>query len=167
MTVETGHQAGPAGCGKRVLHEGLPKQHALCSQSVDVRCRCQASQGVAIGTNGLIGMIIRHDVDDVERFLGGWLLAACTGTKPQCGCHEGKGRNVLSHDIVVIKLVAKIAKKAAIAAFLEYLSFIAVWLHTFAAKHLPRKAGGGCSPSPSSCGSHRGAAPTYLYHHDL
>ena len=90
VTVKTGHQAGAAGCGQGILDIGLVEAYSFGSQAVHVRSRCLAAQGMAVGADGLIGMVIRHDVDDVQPLRGFLALGLrCKGL--HCGYRKTGG----------------------------------------------------------------------------
>ena len=62
-----------------VGHEALREDHARIRQPVDVR---GLDQAVPVGADGLIRVVVAHDVDDVERFAG--FLPVCAGFLPVC-----------------------------------------------------------------------------------
>ena len=67
VAVLAGEQAGPAGTADGVGHEALREDHARIRQPVDVR---GLDQAVPVGADGLIRVVVAHDIDDVERFAG-------------------------------------------------------------------------------------------------
>ena len=83
VAVESGHQAGAAGSRKGILDIGFVEPDPFTGKAVHVGRGSLAAERVAIGTEGLIGVVIRHDVDDVHPL--GSIFLLCSG-------HRGKGR---------------------------------------------------------------------------
>ena len=66
MTVFAGEHAGAAGPGNGIGHVTVCENEPFPCNIVNVGCG--DSIPVGIGTDSLPGMIVGHDVDDVERF---------------------------------------------------------------------------------------------------
>ena len=64
MAVLAGEHRGAAGPADRVGHEAAVEPHPLPGQPVDVR-RLDQPARVAVGADGLVGMVVGEDEDDV------------------------------------------------------------------------------------------------------
>ena len=80
VAVESGHQAGAAGCRERIFDKCLAEKHPLGGEAVEVGRRGQLSERVSVGADGLERMVVCHNVNNVQRFLLSRILllpAAC------------------------------------------------------------------------------------------
>ena len=91
VAVLAGEQAGPAGTADGVGHETLREDHARIGQAVDVR---GLYEPVAIGADGLVRVVVTHDVDDVERLALVGPAASLSAGRAYCACHR-QGQNGL------------------------------------------------------------------------
>jgi len=71
VAVLSGEHAGTARSADGVGHETVGKAHTFVADAVNVRCVYVA---LVVGADGLIRVVIAHDVDDVHRLLGFCLL---------------------------------------------------------------------------------------------
>ena len=60
--VLAGENGGPAGCTDGIGHCGIRKEHAHLGDTVNIG---SFDEAIAVGRNRLVGMVIRHDKDDV------------------------------------------------------------------------------------------------------
>ena len=80
VAVQARDEAGAARRRERVLDIGAREGHTLGRQTVDVGRGRQLRDGMTVCTDGLVGVVIGHDVDDVERLgLDGALRGAGGG----------------------------------------------------------------------------------------
>ena len=79
MGMFSGKYSGPGGCTDRIGNAGISEQHALLGQTINI---WGLDQMITISTNGLIGMIIGHDKQEVGLQ---WLLLffLCTAVQTQ------------------------------------------------------------------------------------
>ena len=66
MTVFAGEHAGAAGPGNGIGHVTVCENEPFFSNFIDIRCGDTVS--IAVSADRLPCMVIRHDIDDVERF---------------------------------------------------------------------------------------------------
>ena len=69
MGVLTGQNRCAAGTADRVRHDAPVETHPLLGQAIDVR-RIDQPARIVVGTDGLIGMVVAEDEDDVRGLLG-------------------------------------------------------------------------------------------------
>ena len=65
--VFAGPQHGSAWCANGVGNKGVCKTHTLASQTIEVRGWGNLSQSSTVGTDGVRGVIVGHDPEDVGR----------------------------------------------------------------------------------------------------
>ena len=70
MGVLAGKDGGTAWRANGVGNRGIRKEHAHLSNAVNVG---GLDEAIAVGRNGLVGMVIGHDKDDVRPLGGGGL----------------------------------------------------------------------------------------------
>ena len=105
MTVKTSHEAGTAGSRKGILYICLVEPDSFIGQAVHVGSRCLAAQWMAIGADGLVGMVIRHDVNDVQSLWSFFLLGCNSrGKSRQCGEKQAVGNGIreMFHGIEIV-----------------------------------------------------------------
>ena len=69
MAIQPRHQASTTGSRQRVLNKRLPEQHTFRGQAIQIGSRSLHGKRMSVSTNGLIRMIIRHNVDDIRTLL--------------------------------------------------------------------------------------------------
>ena len=70
MRVLAGQDRGPAGAADRVGHDAAVEPHPLPGQAVDVR-RLDQPARIVVGADGLVGMVVAEDEDDIGGGSGG------------------------------------------------------------------------------------------------
>ena len=83
VAVLSRNHAGPRGTGQGVCHEGVRETCPLVCEAVDVG---RGNEAPVIGADGLVGMVIAHDVDYIHGSCP-FLILHCAGA---CG-HECRG----------------------------------------------------------------------------
>ena len=86
MTVETCDETGTTGRRQRVFDKRLVEAHSLPGNTVDVGRRREPSYRMSVGRDGLVGMVVAHDVDDV-----GPLRAGASLLRRWLCSHVGQG----------------------------------------------------------------------------
>ena len=70
VAVQAGKNDRPAGRANGVGDEGVPKQHALVREAVEIGGGIEDGEAAPIGAERLCGMIVRKDEDDIGAFGG-------------------------------------------------------------------------------------------------
>ena len=65
MTIHSGHQTGTTGCAERVFYISATEKHSSFSKTVKVWSWSLLAQLMSIRADGLIGMVVAHDIDDI------------------------------------------------------------------------------------------------------
>ena len=65
MGVLTRDYSGPTGSTDGIRTKGILELHALLGEAIDGGRGIQLGQATAVGTDGLRGMVIRHDEQDI------------------------------------------------------------------------------------------------------
>ena len=85
MTVLAREQAGSRRSRERVGHEALGKPHAMVGYPVDVG---GLSKSVVVSADGLVRMVVTHDVDDVHRLFLTVSMAVTVGCVGHRRCYR-------------------------------------------------------------------------------
>ena len=88
MAVLSGEHTRTARSADGVGYEAVGKTHAFVADAVDVRCMDVA---LVVGADGLIRMVIAHDVEDVHLFRCFGLLVGLAGREGRKGSCTGQG----------------------------------------------------------------------------
>ena len=65
VAVHSRHETCAAGGAERVLDVCALEEHATLGQAVEIGCRSLPGERMSIGADGLIRVIVAHDIDDV------------------------------------------------------------------------------------------------------
>ena len=90
MTMLSREHTGTRRATEWIGNKALLELHSMVSNPVNVRC---VDETIVIGTDGLIRMVIAHDINDVHRFL----LCLCRNTGTECHCACKVIKNVCLH----------------------------------------------------------------------
>ena len=89
VAVLTRKDGRPGGSANGIRHQATVKEHALRGNPVNVGSRCNQRQSASVGANGLIGVIIADNEDDIGSlrtlfrfFLIFGFPAGCQQTEP-------------------------------------------------------------------------------------
>ena len=88
MAMLAGEHTSTARSTDGIGHKAVGKAHAFIPDTVDVRC---VDVTLVVSTDGLIRVVIAHDVDDVHRLLGFCLLVGFARRERSNGCRSGEG----------------------------------------------------------------------------
>jgi hypothetical protein len=69
LGVLPGDDAGPGGRADRVVGERAGEAHPASRQRIDVGCRIEPGQAPPVGPDGLGGVVVGHDEQDVRASL--------------------------------------------------------------------------------------------------
>ena len=101
MAVHAGQQGRPRRRRDRVFDERLAEKHPFARQPVDIGRRSQPRNRMPVGADGLISMVVGHDIDDIgppgfpaARPL---LRGACRGNGGRNSAEEGRREMILPH----------------------------------------------------------------------
>jgi hypothetical protein len=110
MTVLAGEHAGTARSADGIGHEAIGESYTFIADTVDVR---GMDVPLVIRTDGLIRMVITHDIDDVHFFGSFRFLVGLARRKGGNGCRSGEGvkqgrRYFIHKKIMLIRFITKI-----------------------------------------------------------
>ena len=105
VAVEAGHQAGAAGGGEGIFHIGPPEQDAFPGQAVQVGGRCLPGERVSVCADGLVGVVVRHDIDDVQPSVGRGLVPGASDKERE---HHGGAHEEVAVVVVHIAVVIRV-----------------------------------------------------------
>ena len=85
VAVHASHQASTAGGAKRVLDVSSLEEHTALCKAVQVGRRSLLRELVSVSTDGLIAVVVAHDIDDVPALC----LSSCCSTAAKKKRKEG------------------------------------------------------------------------------
>ena len=88
VAVKPRHEARAARRGERIFDIRPREEHPFGRESVDIGRRSEPRKRMTVSADGLVGVVVGHDVDDIERLaLHDRLLHA--GRRRECGSYGG------------------------------------------------------------------------------